>query len=108
MKNQDLIAKIVKTVGNPASEDNNVNVLIRPEDITFSLSSNVTSARNMFHGRITKLTQLGPLVRLEVDCGFSLLGLLTRSSVSDLELEVGKEIHASFKVTATHVIRRLV
>jgi len=86
----------------------NVYVLIRPEDITFSPSSNVTSARNLFRGAITRLTPVGPLVRLEIDCGFPLLGLLTRSSASDLGLEIGKDVYASFKVTATHVIRRWV
>jgi tungstate transport system ATP-binding protein len=85
---------------------NDVYVLIRPEDITFSLSRNVTSARNLFYGSITKLTPVGPLVRLEVDCGFPLLGLVTRSSASELGLEIGREIYANFKVTATHVIKR--
>jgi len=85
-----------------------VYVLIRPEDITFSLSRNVTSARNLLHGTITRLTLLGPLMRLEIDCGFPLFGLLTRSSASDLGLEIGKEIYANFKVTATHVIIRRV
>ncbi len=86
--------------------DNDVYVLIRPEDITFSLSHNITSARNLFLGAITRLTPVGPLVRLEIDCGFPLFGLVTRSSVSDLGLEIGKEIYANFKVTATHVIQR--
>ena len=85
-----------------------VYVMIRPEDITYSLSSNVTSARNTFHGTITRLTPVGPLMRLEVNCGFPLLGLVTRSSAGDLALEIGKSIYASFKVTATHVISRWV
>ena len=91
-------------VGDESGDD--VYVLLRPEDITFSLSSNLTSARNLFHGPITRLTPVGPLVRLEIDCGFPLLGLVTRSSASDLGLVTGKEVYASFKVTATHVIRR--
>ncbi|MBE0479711.1 MAG: ABC transporter ATP-binding protein [Dehalococcoidia bacterium] len=85
-----------------------VYVLIRPEDITFSLSRSMTSARNMLQGTITRLTAMGPLIRLEIDCGFPLLGLVTRSSASELGLEVSKEVCASFKVTATHVIKRLV
>ncbi len=84
----------------------NVYVLIRPEDITFSYSKDVTSARNIFHGVIIKLTTVGPLMRLEIDCGFPLLGLVTRSSASDLGLEIGKDIYANFKATATHVIKR--
>lgn len=92
----------------PAGDDagDDVYVLLRPEDITFSLSSSLTSARNLFHGPITRLTPVGPLVRLEIDCGFPLLGLVTRSSAGDLGLVTGKEVYASFKVTATHVIKR--
>ncbi len=85
-----------------------VYVLIRPEDITFSLSKDMTSARNILHGLIAKLTMVGPLVSLEIDCGFPLVGLVTRSSASDLGLAIGKDIYASFKATGTHVIRRLV
>ncbi len=83
-----------------------VYVMIRPEDITFSLSKDVTSARNILHGVITRLTPVGPLMRLEIDCGFPLLGLVTRSSASDLGLEIGKDIYAGFKATGTHVIKR--
>ncbi|UCE97824.1 MAG: ABC transporter ATP-binding protein [Dehalococcoidia bacterium] len=87
---------------------NEVYVLIRPEDIIFSVSENVSSARNMLRGTISKLIEVGPLIRIEINCGFPLIGLLTRSSASELGLEIGKDIYASFKVTATHVIRRLI
>lgn len=83
-----------------------VNVLIRPEDITFTLAKGRTSARNMFQGKITRITQIGPLVRIEVDCGFDLLGVITKTSAEELGLDVGKRICASFKATAVHVIKR--
>jgi len=83
-----------------------VYVMVRPEDITFTIDRTVSSARNLFHGVIKKLTPLGPLVRIEIDCGFPLHGLVTRSAASDLELAIGKNVYASFKATATHVINR--
>lgn len=83
-----------------------VHVLIRPEDITFTLSRNVSSARNMFDGKIVKMTQVGQLVRIEVDCGIPLLGVLTMVSAQELSLTIGKRLYASFKVTAIHVIKR--
>jgi len=101
----DVLGNHIQAVGN-GSIGSDVYVLIRPEDITFSLSKNVNSARNSLQGTITKLIPEGALMRLEIDCGFPLLGLVTRSSASDLELEIGKKICASFKVTATHVIKR--
>ena len=83
-----------------------VHVLIRPEDITFTPSRNVSSARNMFDGEIIRMTQVGQLVRIEVDCGIPLLGVLTMVSAQELGLSIGKRLYASFKVTAIHVIKR--
>ncbi|NOQ43703.1 MAG: ATP-binding cassette domain-containing protein [Dehalococcoidia bacterium] len=83
-----------------------VHVLIRPEDITFTPSRNVSSARNMFDGEIIRMTQVGQLVRIEVDCAIPLLGVLTRVSAQELGLAMGKRLYASFKVTAIHVIKR--
>jgi tungstate transport system ATP-binding protein len=83
-----------------------VYVLVRPENITFSLSRELTSARNVLAGVITRITPAGPLMRIEVDCGFPLLGVVTTSSTYELELEVGKSISLSFKATAAHVIKR--
>ncbi len=85
----------------------NVYVMVRPEDITLSLAKESASARNVLGGIITRLTQSGPLVRVEVDCGFMLLGVVTRSAANDLNLHPGQEIVASFKATATHVISKL-
>ena len=81
-----------------------VNVFIRPEDITLSLAQSVTSARNHFSGRITALLPTGPLVRVSLDCGFPLVALITRMSADEMDLQPGKTVYASFKVTAIHII----
>jgi molybdopterin-binding protein len=83
-----------------------VYALIRPEDVIFTLAKSKTSARNVFEGKITKIASVGPLVRIEVDCGFPLLGVITKRSAEELELKVGGRIHASSKATAVHVIKR--
>ena len=83
-----------------------IYALLRPEDITFTPTKDLSSARNVFEGEITRTTAVGPLVRIEVDCGFSLLGVVTRMSAQELNLNVGKKIYASFKATAIHTIRR--
>ena len=82
-----------------------VRALIRPEDVTISLSKDTTSARNAFNGRITKLALVGQLVRIEVDCGFPLLVVVTKRSAEDLNLAIGKEVYTTFKATAVHIIR---
>jgi len=83
-----------------------VYVLLRPEDITFALSKDISSARNVFEGKIARITTVEPLVRIEADCGFPLLGIVTKMSAQQLDLAIGKPVYASFKATAVHVIKR--
>ncbi len=78
--------------------------LVRTEDVTFSLSKTSTSARNMFNGPITRMTPVGTLVRIEINCGFLLIGVVTAKTVS--EMEIGTNLFASSKATAIHLIHR--
>jgi len=83
-----------------------VYALIRPEEITLTPSKDKTSARNTFKGNITKMTPVGTVIRIAVDCGFPLLTLITERSVDELNLTIGKEIYASFKATAIRIVKR--
>ncbi len=79
---------------------------VRPEDITLALSRLSSSARNSFVGEITRVVSLGPLSRIEIDCGFRLIALVTKSSAEELNLARTKEVYATFKATGVHVIKR--
>jgi tungstate transport system ATP-binding protein len=79
---------------------------VRPEDITLALSSVQSSARNSFQANVTRVTTLGPLSRVEMNCGFPLVALVTRISAEELDLQVGREVHATFKATAVHIMER--
>jgi len=79
---------------------------IRPEDITLALSRTSTSARNSFNGEVARLVSTGPLTRVEIDCGFPLVALVTRQSAEELGLEKGKQVYTSFKATGVHVIKK--
>lgn len=83
-----------------------VYVLIRPEDITLTLSGDRTSARNTFSGTIVRTALVGALIRIEVDCHFPLLALVTKRSAEELNLTPGRSIYASFKASAVRVIKR--
>ena len=83
-----------------------VYVLIRPEIIVFSLSGEAGSARNVFKCKVNKINTIGSSVRIEVACGFPLLGVITTQAAQDLNISIGKDIYASFKATAIHVIKR--
>jgi tungstate transport system ATP-binding protein len=82
-----------------------VSVCVRPEDITLSLSKTSSSARNSFPAEIKAASSSGPLVRVELDCGFPLVALLTRRSAEEMGLQLGKDVYASFKATAVHIIK---
>ncbi|MDI6888074.1 MAG: tungstate ABC transporter ATP-binding protein WtpC [Methanocellales archaeon] len=80
-----------------------VRVCLRPESITIAPSKTLSSARNSFSGMITQLVPLGATCRIEIDCGFPLISLVTKTSAEDLGLRVGKGVCASFKASSVHV-----
>lgn len=89
-----------------------VYACIRPEDITLLMADSFqqtavrSSARNAFRGKVSRVTTLGPLSRVEMDCGFRLVALVTRISAEELDLQVGSEVYATFKATGAHIMRR--
>ncbi len=85
-----------------------VILCIRPENVTLSIHSakEATSARNVFLGKIVKITSLGLYQKIQLDCGFPLVAYVTNHSLEELSLRQGKEVKVSFKATAIHVVRR--
>jgi molybdopterin-binding protein len=96
---------VIEAVSDCAVGDR-VHACIRSEEVTLSLSRLSSSARNSFSGEITRITSTGPVARIEIDCGFRLVALITNRSAQEMSLEKGKSIHASFKATAVHVIKQ--
>jgi tungstate transport system ATP-binding protein len=88
----------------PVGEE--VYACIRPEDITLALSSTQSSARNSFQAKVTRVTTAGPLSRVEIDCGFHLVALVTKISAEELNLQAGREVYATFKATGVHIMER--
>jgi molybdopterin-binding protein len=76
-------------------------VTIWPKD-----GSPSSSARNRLNGRIVRATPQGPLVRVQVDCGFPLVALVTRASARELDLSESQQVTAAFKASAVHLILR--
>ncbi len=85
-----------------------VLALLRPEDVTLTPTDGplrASSARNLLRGTVSRVTALGPLARIVVDCGFPLIVTITHQSLLELGLAPGVGVHASFKATAVHTIR---
>lgn len=83
-----------------------VSACVRPEDITLALSPVSSSARNSYPGEVTWAVAMGPLTRVEIDCGFPLVVMVTRKSAEEMKLATGRKVFASFKATGVHVIRK--
>jgi tungstate transport system ATP-binding protein len=83
-----------------------VLVCLRPEDVTLSLATQASSARNHLSAKVVRLVPSGPYVRVELDTGFLLVALVTRQSQEELALAPGTEVVATFKAAAVHLIRK--
>jgi tungstate transport system ATP-binding protein len=99
--------KEIEAVGD-ARLGESVVLCIRPENVTLSTrpAQEKTSARNIFPGRVSKITPLGLYQKVHLHCGFPLVAYVTNHSLEELSLTEGKETTASFKATAVNVIRR--
>jgi tungstate transport system ATP-binding protein len=91
-----------------------VGIYIRPENVTLSIPFSQaagtvlhTSARNVFPGTVRSVTPMGFYQKVRLDCGFPLVSFVTRQSVENLSLLEGREVIASFKATAVHVMKKL-
>jgi molybdate transport system ATP-binding protein len=91
----------------PLGAAQSVFVCIRAEDVTLESSRrDAVSARNQLDGRVAAIQSEGALVRVTVDCGFSLAALITRSACDELHLAEGSSVVAAVKATAVHLVPR--
>ena len=83
-----------------------VNAFIRPEEVVLADSDLDSSARNRFHGRVSRVSRQGALVHVGLDCGFPLSAHVTVLSAEEMGLAVNKPVCAFFKATGVHVVER--
>lgn len=90
------------------SPGDHVYCCIRPESVTLEVvdPSATTSARNVFPAHVASVTSVGPFLKLRLDCGFSLVAHVTRESFAALKLAHRRDLFASVKATAIHLIRK--
>jgi molybdate transport system ATP-binding protein len=80
---------------------------IRAEEVLLERAPQAaTSARNELAGVVRSVAAEGPLVRVVVECGFSLVALVTRLSVESLQLEPGARVAALIKAPAIRLVPR--
>ncbi len=82
-----------------------VALSVYPWEITLSPASASAeeSAQNHMRARIASLTAIGNRVRVGLAAGQPLVAEITAKAVADLQLEVGSDVVASWKATATRL-----
>lgn len=86
-----------------------VFVGLRPEDITLRPRDGRAvsdSARNRLEGCVAAAVRLEAQYRVEISCGPRLVALVTKQSFEELDLVPGRQVLATFKASAVHLIRR--
>jgi molybdate transport system ATP-binding protein len=87
-----------------SGESGPVFACIRAEDVALTRQAGqVSSARNRLAGRVRSVTPEGALARVELDCGFPLVAMITAQSAVELALGEGESICAVVKTTSVHL-----
>lgn len=79
---------------------------IRAEDIAVTREVHLeSSARNRIAGVLRAVSLEGPLARIEIDCGFLLVAMVTAQSAGELNLQPGERVCAVVKATSVHLLK---
>jgi len=82
-------------------------VCIRAEDVILVKgTASASSARNYLAASVQSLVPYGQLMRVEVDCGFTLTVLLTNQACDEMALKNGDRVVALVKAPHVHLIPR--
>jgi tungstate transport system ATP-binding protein len=81
-----------------------VSVFISPEDIILSRTHFVSSARNVFKGKIVEISNFGSVVRLKVDVGKPFTVQITKRSFNEMKLNLNSEVCIIFKASSVQIL----
>ena len=84
-----------------------VHVCIRAEDvILLKGEESRSSARNQLAATVQSVAREGPMMRIDLDCGFPLIAMLTKQACEELALMEGDRVFALVKAPHIHLIPR--
>jgi molybdate transport system ATP-binding protein len=85
----------------------NVYVCVHAADVILLKGAGAPSSpRNHLPATVQSVTGEGPLMRVDLDCGFPLAALLTRQACEELALRAGDRVMALVKAPHIHLIAR--
>ncbi|UCH02668.1 MAG: ABC transporter ATP-binding protein [Candidatus Bathyarchaeota archaeon] len=85
-------------------QEGRITLSIRPEDIILSKKRVVSSARNVFKGKIIGITDLGSLIKLRVDVGREFVVQITKRSFTEMRLSLGTQVFIAFKASSVYIV----
>ena len=87
-----------------SGETGPVFACIHAEDVALTREpAQKSSARNRLPGQVHSVIVEDPLARVELDCGFPLVAVVTAQSAAELRLIVGDPVCAIVKATSVHL-----
>jgi molybdate transport system ATP-binding protein len=98
-------ARLIALAGELPADARDVYVCIRAEDVILMRADSVPSSpRNRLAANVRAVVREGPLMRVSLDCGFSLTALLTRPACEELTLHENAKLVALVKAPQVHLI----
>ena len=85
-------------------KEGKVKLCVRPEEITILRKGSRSSARNLFEGRVVRVSERYPLMKLTIDAGKEFQAVITKKSFLELDLKKGSRVYVSFKASSVHVL----
>ncbi len=79
-------------------------IIIKPEDVIISTTQLSCSARNNIPGTITGMEEVDNGYTLVINIGIPLMVSLTKTSVRELDLNLGDTVYAVFKAMSVIVV----
>lgn len=77
-----------------------VTFYVPPEDIILSTSPLVSSARNVFEGRIAQISDFGSVVKLRVRARKDFIVQITKKSFDEMRLNIDSRVFIAFKASS--------
>ena len=94
-------------VAEPLAAGTEIFACIRAEDVMLSRDAERhSSPRNRLPATVRAMLGEGSLMRIELDCGFPLISILTKPACAEMELREGAPVLALVKAPQIHLVPR--
>jgi molybdate transport system ATP-binding protein len=101
------LAKLSAAITDIPAATTAVHVCIRAEDVILVKGADApSSARNHLPAVVKTVAREGLFMRIDLDCGFPLVALITRQACEELEVRPGSAVLALVKAPHVHLLTR--